>query len=53
MDRFNNILMYFRLDRDPIYRDGSSSSDVTIDGYRFNDRSFFKSEIKSQNLDDL
>jgi hypothetical protein len=43
MDRFNQILMYFKLDRDPIYRDGSSNTDVSIIGFRFKDKSNFNS----------
>lgn len=43
MDRFNQIFMYFKLDRDPIYRDGTSNTDVTIIGYRFLDLSNYGS----------
>ena len=53
MDRFNQILMYFKLDSDPIYRDGSSNTDVSITGFRFKDKSNFNSQIKEQNYDDI
>ena len=46
MDRFNQVLMYFKLDRDPIYKDGSSNTDVSIIGFRFEDWSNFNNKIK-------